>query len=159
VSKSIGPQLRKYWHLLSGWPGGKWLFSQAIGFIAPYSGSISASVIELRPGFGVVQLREHRRVRNHLRSVHAIALVNLAEITTGLTLMNSLPDSTRGILTAIQMNYLKKARGLLTAKCSCEIPPDNSTREITLQGEIKNTEGEVVATASAQWLVGAESEK
>lgn len=159
MSKSIGPQLRKYWRLLSGWPGGKWLFSRAIGFFAPYSGSISASVIELRPGFGMVQMREHCRVRNHLRSVHAIALVNLAEITTGLTLMNSLPDNTRGILTAIQMDYQKKARGLLTATCNCEIPVDNSAQEIMLQGDIKNAEGEVVATASAQWLIGAESEK
>ena len=65
-----------------------------------------------------------------MKSTHAIALVNLAEMVTGLTLMNSLPDNTRGILTGIQMQYLKKARGLLTAKCVCEIPVTNDKKEM-----------------------------
>ncbi len=139
---------------MSPWPGGKWLFSRAIGFIAPYSGSIGARVIELRPGYGVVQLSDRRRVRNHLKSVHAIALANLAEIVTGLTLMNSLPDQTRGILTGLNIEYLKKARGLLTASCACDIPSDNTERSVAVKGVIKNADGDVVAMASAQWLIG-----
>lgn len=155
---SIGPTLRKYWGICSSKPLGKWLFSRAVGFIAPYSGSISAKVDQLEPGMGVVTLQEHRRIRNHLVSVHAIALVNLAEMVTGLTLMNSLPKNTRGILTAIQMQYVKKARGLLTATCICEIPQTNEAVELKITGEIKNEQGEVVATAIATWLIGPEKE-
>ncbi len=154
MPQSIGPLLRQNWRRLSPWPGGKWLFSRAIGFIAPYSGSIGARVIELRPGYGVVQLSDRRRVRNHLKSVHAMALANLAEIVTGLTLMNSLPDQTRGILTGLNIEYLKKARGLLTASCACDIPADNAECSVAVKGVIKNANGEAVATATAQWLIG-----
>ncbi len=158
MAHSIGPTLRKYWRFLSNKPFGKWLFSRAVGFIAPYSGSISALVIELKPGKGKVTLKEHRKVRNHLRSVHAIALTNLAEMVTGLTLMNSLPDNTRGILTGIQMEYLKKARGLLTANCQCEIPQTNQSEELIIYGDILNEQQEVVAKARASWLIGPEKE-
>jgi acyl-coenzyme A thioesterase PaaI-like protein len=136
---------------------GKWVFSRMVGLIAPFSGSIGAKVEMLQPGHGVVTLKDRRKVRNHLKSVHAIALVNLAELVTGLTLMNSLKDDTRGILTAIQMQYHKKARGLLTAECFCDVPDGNAEKEIVLCGEIKDETGEVVATATATWLIGPEN--
>ena len=156
MSQSIGPTLRKYWTLCSGIPFGQWFFSKAVGFIAPYSGTISARVVLLEPGQGVLTLQEHRKIRNHLKSIHAIALVNLAEMVTGLTLMISLPNNTRGILTGIQMQYVKKARGLLTARCVCEIPETNEKIEMEIIGEITDEEGDVVATAIASWLIGPE---
>jgi acyl-coenzyme A thioesterase PaaI-like protein len=110
----------------------------------------------LEPGRGVVSLRERRRVRNHLRSVHAIALVNLAELVTGLTLMNSLPDGMRGILIGIEMRYLKKARGQLRAHCQCPIPQTSDEAELRIEGKIVDATGEVVATAVASWLIGPE---
>lgn len=111
---------------------------------------------ELQPGHGVVTLRERRQVRNHLRSVHAIALANLAELVTGLTLMNSLPDGMRGILTGIEMSYLKKARGQLRAECRCDIPRAGEEGELRVLGEIRDSDGELVASGVATWLVGPE---
>ncbi len=156
MNQSIGPYLRDNWQRFSNKPGGKWLFSRIIGFTVPYTGSIAANVAILEPGHGKITLRERRKVSNHLRSVHAIALANLSEMVTGLTLLNSLPDDARGILTGLQIQYHHKARGLLTAECVCETPVDNSEREIQVTGEIKNEEGEVVATATATWRIGPE---
>jgi len=93
-------------------------------------------------------------VRNHLRSVHAMALANLAEMATGLALMNSLPDNARGILTVFHMDYLKKARGSLLAECHCRIPDDNREQEYELSDEITDREGDVVARCRARWLIG-----
>ncbi len=101
-------------------------------------------------------LRDRRKIRNHLRSIHAIALCNLGEMVTGLALMNSLPDNTRGILTGISVDYLKKARGRLTAECFCTIPDSSEQHEYTLRGEIRDTTGDPVATVSARWLIGPE---
>ncbi len=156
--QSIGPRLRKQWRFLSTKPLGKWLFSQLVGYIAPYSGSIPAIVRVLQPGQGVVTLKDCRRVRNHLGSVHAIALANLGELVTGLTLMNSLPENMRGILTGLRMQYHKKARGNLKAQCRCQIPQFDSEQEMVITGEIKNAEGELVATTMATWLIGPEKE-
>jgi acyl-coenzyme A thioesterase PaaI-like protein len=104
----------------------------------------------------VVVLRERRRVRNHLGSVHAMALANLGELATGLALMNSLPNQARGILVGFSVDYLKKARGRLTATCRCEIPSSNLEHEYLLTGEIRNENGDIVAIARARWLVGPE---
>jgi acyl-coenzyme A thioesterase PaaI-like protein len=156
MSRSIGPALRRRWQLLSGKPGGKWLFSKGLGHTVPYTGTLGAHVQLLEPGRCVVLLHERRRVRNHLHSVHAMALANLGEMATGLALMNSLPAGMRGILTGYRINYLKKARGRLRAECRCPIPSGNSRQEFELSGEIRDTEDEVVAVITARWLIGPE---
>jgi acyl-coenzyme A thioesterase PaaI-like protein len=154
MSHSIGPGLRTQWRRFSVLPGGKWLFSAVLGRYVPYTGSIGATILRLEPGLCVASLRDHRGVRNHLGSIHAMALANLGEMVTGLALMNSLPDRARGILTGFDVDYLKKARGRLTAECRCEIPADNTEREYELTGEIRDAQGDIVSTARARWLIG-----
>ncbi len=156
MSESIGPILRREWRRLAGKPAGKWLFSRLLGRVVPYSGTIGARVDTLEPGHCVILLHDRRTVRNHLRSVHAMALANLAELVTGLALMNSLPEGGRGILAGFSIDYLKKARGRLTATCHCDIPVDTSEREYLLTGEIRDDDGTLVASAHARWLVGPE---
>ncbi len=157
MARSIGPSLRYYWLKLSGHPGGKWLFSRILGMIVPYTGSLGATVQLLEPGHCIVTLADHRKIRNHLNSIHAIALCNLGEQTTGLALMNSLPDKTRGILTGISTDYLKKARGRLTAECCCDIPNTPEKHEYTIKGDIRDSQGDLVATVRARWLIGPET--
>jgi acyl-coenzyme A thioesterase PaaI-like protein len=156
VARSIGPGLRRRWRRLSGLPGGPWLFSRLLGRVAPYTGTLGACVEQLAPGFCRVRLRDRRRVRNHLCSIHAMALANLGEMVTGLALMNSLPDQARGILTGFQVEYLRKARGTLRAESRCTIPPDNAERDVELAGEIRDAGGEVVARCRARWRIGPE---
>jgi acyl-coenzyme A thioesterase PaaI-like protein len=156
MAQSIGPGLRKHWRRLSALPAGKRLFSRLLGQYVPYTGTLGATIEVLEQGHCVVLLEERRKLRNHLRSVHAMALANLGEMATGLALMNSLPDNTRGILTRFNVEYLKKARGLLTAECRCEIPSDNSEQELDIRCEIRNTADEVVSIVTAHWLVGPE---
>jgi acyl-coenzyme A thioesterase PaaI-like protein len=157
MARSIGPRLRYYWRTVSDRPGGKWLFSRVLGLIAPYTGSLGGTIQLLEPGHCVVTLPDRRRIRNHLNSVHAIALCNLGEKTTGLALMHSLPENTRGILTGISADYVKKARGLLTAECYCDIPDGNEKCEHTVKSDIRDAEGELVATVCARWLIGPET--
>ncbi|MGB0591342.1 MAG: hotdog fold domain-containing protein [Myxococcota bacterium] len=153
-NRSPGPMVRKMWAKLSDLPGGKLLFSKAVGKAAPYTGTIGAEVLELRPGFARVQMRDKKKVRNHLNCVHAVALMNLAEATTGLAMTSGLPDGARGILKGLRIEYLKKARGLLVAECEAAVSESTERRELEIQGDIMNTDGEVVARAIATWLVG-----
>lgn len=156
MARSIGPGLRYYWGWASRLPAGKWLFSRLLGLVVPYTGSISATVRKMEPGHCVIVLKDHRKIRNHLRSVHAIALCNLGEMVTGLALLNSLPDKTRGILTNLAISYQKKARGVLTASCRCDVPVGNQETEHRLTGVIHNSSGELVAEVVANWLTGPE---
>ena len=156
-ANSPGPTMRNLWERLSPLPGGKTLFSRAIGMMAPYTGTVGATVVELRPGFSRVEMRDRKKVRNHLNSIHAVALVNLAELTTGAAMISALPPGARGILAGLSIDYLKKARGTLTAECSIEVEDSTERREIPVEGVIRNAEGEPVARATARWLVGPSS--
>ncbi|MDP6942541.1 MAG: hotdog fold domain-containing protein [Myxococcota bacterium] len=153
-NRSPGPMIRAMWRKLSPLPGGKLLFSKAVGRAAPYTGTIGAEVLDLRPGYARVQMKDRKKVRNHLNSIHAVALMNLAEATTGLAMSSGLPEGARGILKGLQIDYLKKARGLLTAECEVEVLESTERRELEIVGEIKDLSGDVVARAIATWLVG-----
>ena len=142
------------WGTLSGRPGGKWLFSRVLGLFVPYTGTLRARIEEVGPRRTVVRLEDRRRVRNHLRSVHAMALANLAEVASGLALLSGLPEDARGIVRGFTIEYLKKARGPLTATASCTPPGSSESREIEVQAEILDASGDVVARASARWAVG-----
>jgi len=142
------------WKALSRWPLGSLVFSRMLGFMAPYSGTIRPRVRELGPGWSRVELGDRRRVRNHLRSVHAIALMNLAELASGLATLCGLPPDARAIVTGLSIEYHKKARGPLTATCSFDPPYSSQEREIDVPSEIRDSQGDVVATAIARWKIG-----
>ncbi|WP_420129822.1 hotdog fold domain-containing protein [Longimicrobium sp.] len=146
--------IRQQWEKWSGRPGGKAMFSFLLGRLVPYSGTIGARIEELRPGYARVTLQDRRRVRNHLRSIHAIALMNLAELSTGLALNYAMRPDARSILKGLSIDYTKKARGTLTAEADAPVLESNDEREITVTTDIRDAAGDVVATAQARWLVG-----
>jgi acyl-coenzyme A thioesterase PaaI-like protein len=130
-----------------------------LGLMIPYSGTITPRVLELRSGYAKVQMRDRRGVRNHLHSVHAIALMNLGELTTGLAMTLAMPDNARGIVTGLSMEYVKKARGLLTAECTAPAFDASVSAQHDFRADIVDESGDVVARATAHWLVGPAAPK
>ncbi len=148
------PTLRQQWDALREHPDGKRRFSAGLGQLAPYTATIEPEVVELESGYCKVRMQDRPGVRNHLDSIHAIALVNLAELTSGLALIYGAPEDSRSILVGLGIEYAKKARGAVTAVCRCEAPPSNESREYEYDVTVCDESGDTVATARVRWLIG-----
>ncbi len=149
-----GARLAALWARLARLPGGKRVFSWLLGWMVPYTGTIRPRVVELRPGYAKIEMRDRRAVRNHLSSVHAIALANLAEVTSGLAVTTGLPPTARGIPTALSITFLKKARGVLTAEAHCDLPDASREADHEFESVISDASGQVVARAMVRWHIG-----
>ena len=104
------PLLRMY-RRLGRWPLGGWLFARAVCFKAPYFGTIHPTFLALEPGRCEASIPHRRGMRNHIGTVHAIALCNLAELCAGVMTDASLPPGMRWIPKGMTVRYLKKAVG------------------------------------------------
>ena len=149
------PMLLAWWQRLSRFGLlGRWLFARGLGFAVPYTGSIGATVETLEPGWVRASLQEHRAVRNHLGSIHAIALANLCELASGLAMLSTMPPSMRGIVTGFSVKYLKKARGKIIAESRCEPVTAEADTAVLVRVSAHDGQGDLVCTAEAQWKVG-----
>jgi len=153
--ESPGGGLLRAWRRTRALPLGNRVFSWFVGRMAPYTGSMGATVQALEPGYARVALRERRRVRNHLASVHAIALANLGELTTGLAMTTAMPPTVRGIPVRLTISYQKKARGTILAECRClPVPPLTEPVDHVAAAALRDLEGDVVAEIEVAWRLG-----
>jgi len=128
-------------------PFGKFLFSKAVCFQAPYFSSIKPKVNQLQKNLCEVSINDKRRVRNHLGTVHAIAMCNMAELSAGMMTDVSIPKGARWIPSSMTVNYVKKAKGKLTATADGSAIDWNiaGTKEVPVS--VKNQAGEEVFNA------------
>lgn len=137
---------------LEGRPGGSWIFGRIMARMVPYTASIKPTIEELRPGYARVSINDRRAVRNHLGSVHAIALANLGEFASGLASLTGLPGNVRGIVVGLHVEYLKKARGPLVAESHSNVPDlVDGPIDHSVAAEITDGNGDVVARVTAEW--------
>jgi len=80
-----------------------------------------------------------------------MALANLAEMASGLAVLVGLPPGIQGIVTGFSITYKKKARGLLTAECRVSGLNVTAEQEYEAPVAITDSQGDVVATATARW--------
>lgn len=103
------------WDRFKSKPMGKLLFSKMLCRKAPYFGSIRPLFVELRPGRCEVRIRKRRAVLNHIGTVHAIAMCNMAELAAGTMTDVTVPKSHRWIPKGMTVEYLNKATTDLVA--------------------------------------------
>lgn len=140
---------------LARWPAGRWLFSRAVCFKAPYFASIAPRIERLEVNRCEATLRHRRRVTNHLGTVHAIALCNIAELTAGLMTDASLPPSMRWIPKGMTVEYLKKAVGTMCAVATPAQPIIESAQgyDLPVDVAIVDPAGDAVFRARiAMWV-------
>ena len=154
ANESPGAKLLNAWRKLSPLPGGRWLFTQLVKWMVPYTGSVSPRMEILEPGFARVSITQRRRLEQHLGSIHAIALMNVAEFASGAAMITALPAGYRGIVTKITIEYFKKARGTVTAESRPTLPDLSKEAEYDFLSDITDQAGDLVARATVRWKLG-----
>ena len=141
------------WQRLESKPFGKVIFSRAICFKAPYFATISPRFEELRPGYARVSMKKRRAVTNHIGTVHAIAMCNLAELAAGTLTEVSIPESMRWLPKGMTVEYLKKSTGSIHAVATLPDVAEGAGRDVPATVEMKDDAGELVCRATiTMWV-------
>ena len=136
------------WQQLSSKPAGKWAFSRLVCWKAPYFSSIRPRFQTLVPGRSIVTMRKRRAVTNHIGTVHAIAMCNLAEIAAGTMTEVTVPGDYRWIPKGMTVEYLLKAETDLTAIAVIEsIPQFEGAFELPVTIGVADTRDQTVFRA------------
>ncbi|RZA18447.1 MAG: DUF4442 domain-containing protein [Proteobacteria bacterium] len=136
-------------------PFGPWLFSRLVCLKAPYFGSIKPRMTVLEPNRAEATIAHRRSVTNHLGTVHAIALCNLAEFTGGLMTDVSIPGSMRWIPKGMTVEYLKKAVGTQRGVATPEFTPREAAEgyELPVNVVVTDPQGDAVFKARiSMWV-------
>ena len=144
-------RLVAWWQRCERMPAGKSVFARLIALTIPYTGSVRPRVLELHAGHARVEIRDRRAVRNHLGSVHAVALTNLGELASGLALVPWLQG--RGIVTELSTEYVKKARGTITAVGTAVVPQLDGPIDHVTTAVLTDEQGDIVARVRSVWLL------
>jgi acyl-coenzyme A thioesterase PaaI-like protein len=134
---------------ITRWPAGHWIFSRLVCFRAPYFATIAPRFVALAPGRCEVRIRDRRRVHNHIGTVHAIALCNLAELTAGVMTDATIPADMRWIPKGMTVEYLKKAVGTMHGIATPELatPVPDGGHEWPVRVEVVDSADETVFRA------------
>jgi len=117
------------------------MFSQGVAKIAPYFSTIDPEVIELKPGYCEVNLKNQKKVHNHIGTVHAIAMCNAAELAGGMTTDVSIPSGARWIPEGMTVAYLVKAKTDLKVICDAKDVDFSQPGKIIVSVGAFDTEG------------------
>jgi len=106
-----------------------------LGRLVPFVGTAKLTIEEVSPERVVITIRNRRRVRNHLKGIHAAAMALLAETATGFAVAMHVPDDKIPLIKTLKIDYVKRAQGDLRAVV--ELGPEGIERIISEEkGEI-----------------------
>jgi acyl-coenzyme A thioesterase PaaI-like protein len=150
------PDLRSLYDRLKTLPQGRRIFDLIAKLYVPHTARMGFRLESLTGTEIRVSMPDRRSNRNHLSSLHAMALAHLGEFTSGVLLLYAVaPDGYRTILVSYSMEYLAKARGRVTASATFKRPRGSlDKKNVPVTVTIVDGKGVVVARAKAVWRVG-----
>ena len=132
---------------------GKYVFSWIATFVAPYTGTIPFRIEKLDNTLCQAFMYHWFFVGNPFASVHAAALTNFGEMTQGFAMLawaQGQKEEPRIIPTALNVVFLKKAKGTLRSTCIVPNIASDAT-ETVVKTEIFNGSNELVCTVTGTW--------
>jgi acyl-coenzyme A thioesterase PaaI-like protein len=114
------PQLLSIYRQVTRFPEGDRIFSRLFTLKAPYFGTVRPRFVELRPNYAELTIRKRRRVLNHIKTVHVIAICNGLEAAMGALAEASIPRHKRWIPKGMEVSYTAKAVSDITCTATTD---------------------------------------
>jgi acyl-coenzyme A thioesterase PaaI-like protein len=141
------------WNICKKTKFGKYLYSFIIGLQSPYNYSIKPTIEYFDKTECICSINDTFFIRNPFQSIHAIALTNLGELTSGLIMLECLHGKNKnGIVTDLNCKYHKKARGKITAICKLD---SNCVllHKTSIKINMFNTQNELICSMRCTWNI------
>jgi uncharacterized protein (TIGR00369 family) len=122
-------------------------YSKLVSEFAPYFSTIDPQFVEMRPGYVEICMKNRKEIQNHIGSIHAAAMCNLAELAGGSLADASLPDGKRWIPSAMNVQYLVKAKTDLKAVADGSEIDWTTPDKLTVPVNVFDTHGNKVFAA------------
>ncbi|MBS1890532.1 MAG: DUF4442 domain-containing protein [Actinobacteria bacterium] len=138
--------------------------AKGMAIAVPYISHMGIEVTEMSEGAATAVLPDRADLHNHVGSQHAGALFGVAETASGAAFVGAFAVR-MGDLTPLARNaeisYVKVARGVVEAKAKLGVPAEEALAKLDQDGridfsvevEMTDAEGDVVATATVDWNV------
>eukprot|EP01041_Mallomonas_annulata_P000288 gene288-522_t len=136
-------------------PLGDSLFLFIVWLYTPYTTSIHPIVQKLDESYCIAMIEDRPWLRNPFHSIHAAALVNLGEFTTGLAVMSAMQYNRklRGIPKRLEISFLKKARGRITGVSHVNLADIDEDCERVFESMLLDSKAEEVARFKVTWAI------
>src|SRR4051794_19882257 len=118
-------QVLRVWNKTRTLPMGSRIYSVLFAQKAPYFATIRPRFLTVEPNHAELLIPDRRRVRNHIGTVHAIALCNGLEAAMGALAEATISPDKRWIPKGMEVAYTAKATSDIT--CIAETDPGQWT--------------------------------
>lgn len=125
-------------------------------FGVPFFGAARAHILDVDEHSVVVRVKNRRWVRNHLGGVHAVAMALSVESASGVLVGFNLPDDTVPLLTRMNIRYVHRTHGSLTARAfispeQARILQGTPRGEMVIPVEVKDDTGTIPILCELEW--------
>ncbi|TQV80293.1 DUF4442 domain-containing protein [Aliikangiella coralliicola] len=97
-----------------------WLLDFALGSTIKFIGTAGLHCEELTQQRACFLLKNRKKVRNHIGTVHAAATSLVAETASGMVIGMNIPDDKTPVLKTMHIDYVKRSTGNLRAVATIE---------------------------------------
>lgn len=137
----------------------RWFYVFLLGINSPFLSAIDYRVTVLSKGKAVLTMKTVRKNSNLYGTVHAGAMVTFAETTGALALFSTFKPKDRALATNINIQYFKKASGMLTATSFVPEIKDFTIKDLNTEVLVTNEQMETVAKMIVTFRVDYRSVK
>ncbi len=130
----------------------------------PFVKHLGVEMLDTSDGAAQCRLKLDDRVKNHLGTLHAGAMYTLAETASGMAMATIFADkmfTLKPVAAGAEVQYLKLAKGDVTAKAEAKDSPDQLRSQLEADGKVRldvavslyDESGREVAKMTFDWAV------